>query len=360
MVSHKHVYFFDKKLKDTLVCKPLVPPETVGLGDGYQSIYYQSNICSGDRDQINDALESMPSGHSTAAWAGLAYLYFYLNAKLKVFANYHPAMWKMIALYAPLLGAFLISGTLTIDEYHNWYDVVVGGIIGSVMAISAYRMVYASVWDFRFNHIPLTRHTPFSYGAGAPDAGGFHSALWTHKAGWGYEEAIGGAPFDAAHFLRHQLGMTNQTGGHVSSIGGGGLGHHNHGYGNDAALAGGGHGASRGLHGHHNSTAGPHNSSLANKTDPRVDSDLDGRSGLGNTTGTGGYSNLTGHSTAGTAQLQSCKQGRPSRRQRSGRAKWSWQFDRDWVWYISRRHWSQYYSWTTQLKPCQSSRPSSR
>ena len=27
------------------------------------------------------------------------------------------------------------------------------------MAFSAYRMVYASVWDFRFNHIPLTRHT---------------------------------------------------------------------------------------------------------------------------------------------------------------------------------------------------------
>ena len=96
------------------------------------------------------------------------------------------------------------------------------------MAISAYRMVYASVWDFRFNHIPLTRHTPFAYGGGAPGAGGFESAVWTHKAGWGYEEALGGAPFDAAHGLRGAFGG---AGGLRSGGGGGdGLRHHNHGH----------------------------------------------------------------------------------------------------------------------------------
>lgn len=139
-------------------------------------------------------------------WAGFAFLYFYLNAKLKVFSNHHPPMWKIIALYAPILGATLISGALTVDEFHNWYDVVAGAIIGSVMAISAYRMVYASVWDFRFNHIPLTRHTPFAYGGGTPGAGGCESAVWTRKAGWGFGEALGGAPFDAAHRLRGAFG----------------------------------------------------------------------------------------------------------------------------------------------------------
>ena len=46
-----------------------------------------------------------------------------------------------------------------------------------------------------------------------------------------------------------------------------------------------------------NTTAGPHSSNLENQLDPRVDSDLDGRSGLGgsNTTGTGG--GLTGSNT---------------------------------------------------------------
>ena len=106
-------------------------------------------------------------------------------------------MWKLLLTYAPLLGACLIGGALTIDEFHNWYDCFAGAVIGTVMAFSAYRMVYASVWDFRFNHIPLTRNAPFTYGPGA--FGGFETALWTRKAGWGYDEgAFGGAPFDAS------------------------------------------------------------------------------------------------------------------------------------------------------------------
>lgn len=179
-------------------------------GQGFGRIMFQRDVCTGDRNQINDSLESMPSGHSTAAWAGFLYLYYYLNAKLKVWSNYHPAMWKLIVTYAPVLGAFLISGALTIDEYHNWYDCVAGAVIGSVLATSAYRMVYASIWDFRFNHIPLTRHTPFSFGAGEAGAGGFETAVFTRKASWGFGEAYGGAPFDAAHHLRGmQAGFNN-------------------------------------------------------------------------------------------------------------------------------------------------------
>jgi diacylglycerol diphosphate phosphatase/phosphatidate phosphatase len=85
-------------------------------------IMYDREICTGDPDEIDDSLESFPSGHSTAAFAGFVFLYLYLNAKLKVWSNYHPAMWKLVATYAPILGATLVAGALTIDEYHNWYD----------------------------------------------------------------------------------------------------------------------------------------------------------------------------------------------------------------------------------------------
>lgn len=167
-------------------------------------IMYDRSICTGDEDEIDDSLESFPSGHSTAAFAGFVYLYLYLNAKLKVWSNYHPAYWKLIVTYMPILGATLIAGALTIDEYHNWYDVVAGAVIGSVMALSAYRMVYAAVWDFRFNHIPLTRHLPFTYGAVETGVEPFHDAIFTRKAGWGSGEggAWGGAPFDAAGGVR--------------------------------------------------------------------------------------------------------------------------------------------------------------
>ena len=77
---------------------------------------YDRTICTGDQKEINDSLESMPSGHSTAAWAGLFYLALYFNAQLKVMSAHNPAYWKMILMFCPLLGATLISGALTIDE----------------------------------------------------------------------------------------------------------------------------------------------------------------------------------------------------------------------------------------------------
>ncbi|KAK8040756.1 acid phosphatase/Vanadium-dependent haloperoxidase [Apiospora phragmitis] len=213
------------------VCKPDVTrasnaPGVKGAGyngAGFTGIYYTSEICTGDPKEINDSLESMPSGHTTAAFAGFVYLYLYLNAKLKVFSNYHPAMWKLVVIYAPILGACLIGGALTIDEYHNWYDVFAGAVIGTVMAFSAYRMVYASIWDFRFNHIPLNRGTPFPYTGGAELA----HAMFTRKAGWG-----GGSV--GAH-------------GSDKHIGGEGHGLHNNGTATDGAYNNGTYGNDAGM-----------------------------------------------------------------------------------------------------------------
>ncbi|MGI4848527.1 MAG: phosphatase PAP2 family protein, partial [Janthinobacterium lividum] len=181
------------------VCKPAVPTSGAQTGNGLGGIMYDRKICTGDENDINDSLESFPSGHTTAAFGGFIFLYLYLNAKLKVFSNYHPAYWKLLVTYMPVLGATLIGGALTIDEFHNWYDVLAGAIIGTTMAFSAYRMVYASIWDFRFNHIPLIRHIPFTYGEGSPFEA-FRNAMWTRQAGWGSNEAggFGGAPFDAS------------------------------------------------------------------------------------------------------------------------------------------------------------------
>ncbi|GAP91396.1 putative pap2 superfamily protein [Rosellinia necatrix] len=166
------------------VCKPDTSLATNSAlnAAGFNQLYYTREICTGDPKEINDSLESFPSGHATAAFAGFVYLYLYLNAKLKVFANYHAAMWKMIVIYIPILGAVLIAGALTIDEYHNWYDVCAGAIIGIVMAFSSYRMCYAAIWDWRWNHIPLNRNQACLY---THDGVELMDAMWTRKAGWG-------------------------------------------------------------------------------------------------------------------------------------------------------------------------------
>jgi len=90
----------------------------------------------------------MPSGHSTAAFAGFVVLALCtlpsrdggadladINAHAKVFGPAQTPLWKLVCFLAPILGACLIAGSLTIDEvprawtlktdaaqYHSWYD----------------------------------------------------------------------------------------------------------------------------------------------------------------------------------------------------------------------------------------------
>jgi diacylglycerol diphosphate phosphatase/phosphatidate phosphatase len=94
------------------------------------------------------------------------------------------------------------------DGFHHWYDVTVGGLIGTGCAFVAFRATFASIWDFRFNHVLLPRTTSlflrrpaegvgaltFGYGLG-------ESEQWpvTREGGWGdLREVTRGAPFDAS------------------------------------------------------------------------------------------------------------------------------------------------------------------
>ncbi|CAF0723477.1 unnamed protein product [Adineta ricciae] len=181
------------------VCKPNINASFVGTGQGFDGLLFDRSICTGDEKQINDALESMPSGHSTAAFAGLVYCSLYLNGKLKIFANYRPQYWKFVLFYAPLLGAVLIAASLTIDHYHHWYDILAGAVIGTIHAFGSYRFQYASVWDYRFNHIPLPRvdaEHGFDYHLDHLE----ESLSGSRKGGWRNGQ-IHGAPFDATATL---------------------------------------------------------------------------------------------------------------------------------------------------------------
>jgi len=211
------------------VCKPNIPQGAAPTGAGFASLMYDRKICTGDPNEIDDSLESMPSGHSTAAFAGLIYLALYFNAQLKVMSAANVAYWKMVLFFAPVLGAVLIAGALTIDEYHNWYDVFAGGIIGTSTALVAFRQTFASVWDFRFNHILLPRTTSlflrhpqtqdvFVYAPGLSTEMRSENLPFTREGGWGLAgTGQVGAPFDAT-------ALTTSQGTGVTGVGGGPLG----------------------------------------------------------------------------------------------------------------------------------------
>jgi len=159
------------------ICKPDI---TKAQGAGYGGIYYDKSICTGDKAKINDALESFPSGHSNAAFAGLLFLAFYLNAKLKLWgvARGHGSLWKMLLVFAPIWGATVLSLTRLVDHQHNWYDILCGAIIGIVFAIASYRAYYASIFHPFYNHMPLLDGTLGPHGVPPPyDAKGRAQAL---------------------------------------------------------------------------------------------------------------------------------------------------------------------------------------
>ncbi|KAI9298072.1 acid phosphatase/Vanadium-dependent haloperoxidase [Neoconidiobolus thromboides FSU 785] len=126
-------------------------------GQGFNHIYFDRSICTGDYRDISDALQSFPSGHSNAAWAGLLFLFFYLNGKLKLYSDRQVPYWKLLLVTSPILIASVISLTRLLDFTHNWYDILAGSIIGAIYSIIAYRMFYRSIWDYRTNHIPLAK-----------------------------------------------------------------------------------------------------------------------------------------------------------------------------------------------------------
>ncbi|KAI9637072.1 phosphatidic acid phosphatase type 2/haloperoxidase [Dioszegia hungarica] len=190
------------------VCQPDVSKITPS-GNGFQRIMYDRSICTGDQNEINDSLESWMSGHSTAAFAGFVYLFLYFNAQLKVMSNHRPAYWKMVLTIAPLLGASLIAASLTVDEFHNWYDCLGGAVTGTLCAFVAYRKTFAATWDFRFNHILLPRTTSLFHRH--PTDGGMHHAQFDYstgetrmyapaasEGGWRTDWTMSGAPSDAA------------------------------------------------------------------------------------------------------------------------------------------------------------------
>ncbi|KAK1923276.1 phosphatidic acid phosphatase type 2/haloperoxidase [Papiliotrema laurentii] len=190
------------------VCKPDVSALTPS-GNGFMRIMYDRSICTGDEKDINDSLESWMSGHSTAAFAGFVYLFFYFNAQLKVMSDHRPAYWKMILTIAPLLGASLIAASLTVDEFHNWYDCVGGALTGTLCAFIAYRKTFAAIWDFRFNHILLPRSTSLFHRKAMDDRMPTHKFDYTPaealeqrpvagEGGWRRDWTTAGAPSDAA------------------------------------------------------------------------------------------------------------------------------------------------------------------
>lgn len=159
-------------------------------GVGFHHVMYTVDVCTNpDKSALKTAMTSFPSGHATSAFAGYVFLFLWMNAKLKVWANHRASFYWLALLFTPLLGATLMACALSVNQAHNWYDILVGALIGTVASFASYRCLYAAVWDWRYNHIPLMGRTVVDYAASLTPEHMEH-AVWVRRLGWGRKRRV--------------------------------------------------------------------------------------------------------------------------------------------------------------------------
>lgn len=76
----------------------------------------------------------------------MTWTFLYVAGKLETFSlNGDGKGWKLSLSLLPLVVASCIAISRTCDNHHHWQDVVVGSLLGIVIALTVYRRYYPSV-----------------------------------------------------------------------------------------------------------------------------------------------------------------------------------------------------------------------
>jgi diacylglycerol diphosphate phosphatase/phosphatidate phosphatase len=104
-----------------------------------------SEICTTTNEKVlKDGFRSFFSGHSSLSFAGLGFLSFYLAGKFHLFDRRGHAFKTWLCL-TPFAGAALVAISRSMDYRHHWHDILVGSLVGTVLAYFSYRQYYPSL-----------------------------------------------------------------------------------------------------------------------------------------------------------------------------------------------------------------------
>jgi len=95
---------------------------------------------------LAEGFKSFPSGHSSAAFAGMLLLSLLLMGKTKLWSSPRQRSFhKLLLCISPLTVALWVAVSRTLDYRHHFTDVLCGAAIGSAAACGVYFLHYPSV-----------------------------------------------------------------------------------------------------------------------------------------------------------------------------------------------------------------------
>lgn len=103
--------------------------------------------CTGKAKDIMEGRRSFPSGHSSTAFAGMAFLSLFLAGLLHTWSFSQPAparnlfstkLGRICITLAPIAYATWVAVSRLEDYRHHKEDVIVGSLLGSLSALTAY------------------------------------------------------------------------------------------------------------------------------------------------------------------------------------------------------------------------------
>ncbi|KAG8835999.1 hypothetical protein FRB91_009258 [Serendipita sp. 411] len=107
--------------------------------------------CTGKLELVLDGHRSFPSGHSSAAWAGMTFLFLYFADKTNCFRRkqlFAARSWRGSVLLrvsltiSPLFISTWVAITRLEDYRHHKEDIIVGSIIGFLSAYLMFRVYF--------------------------------------------------------------------------------------------------------------------------------------------------------------------------------------------------------------------------
>jgi len=107
----------------------------------YRPDYYWRES-TGDEKTIRDGRYSFPSGHSSVSFGCLVVLSCYILSKFKVFTSNGGGLWKVAIAMIPMEIAWIIAVSRTMDNHHNFSDIVAGLCLGLPIGVFSYFLYY--------------------------------------------------------------------------------------------------------------------------------------------------------------------------------------------------------------------------